>query len=264
MCRIVIADDEKLERMALQKTIRRRFGGDCQIYEAANGREALKIHEEKQIQIAVLDIEMPGINGIQAAEEIRKKDPSCSIIFLTAYDEFSYAQKAIKVRAMAYLLKPYQEEELVAILEEALRLQEQEARQEAQLTQQDPPLEETFPEEPEETEEHGRTTLVSKWIRDYIEAHYMEDISMQDVARAMNYSDAYFCKLFKQCFACNFTSYLTKFRIEQAKPLLVSPSANVKEVGEAVGYGDSNYFAKVFRRYTGFSPTEYRSELLKK
>lgn len=265
MCRIVIADDEMLERMALRKTIRRHFGDDCEIYEATNGREALEIHRDKQVQIAVLDIEMPGINGIQAAEKIRKTDPACAIIFLTAYDEFSYAQKAIKVRAMAYLLKPHQEEEFVAVLEEAMHLQKEKSQQEGEFaTPQDSVQELDFSAEQEETGENGRAILVSKWIRDYIEAHYMEELSMQDVARAMNYSDAYFCKLFKQCFACNFTSYLTKFRIEQAKQLLLSPSANVKEIGEAVGYGDSNYFAKVFRRYTGYSPTEYRAELLKK
>ena len=81
---------------------------------------------------------------------------------------------------------------------------------------------------------------------------------MQDMARMMNYSEAYFCKLFKQCFHKNFTSYLTEFRVAEAKKMLEEPTVNVKEIGKAVGYADSNYFAKVFKRITGQSHTEYR------
>ena len=77
----------------------------------------------------------------------------------------------------------------------------------------------------------------------------------------MNYSEAYFCKLFKQCFGQNFTSYLTEFRVEEAKKMLALPTVNVKEIGRSVGYADANYFAKVFKRITGQSPTEYRQEL---
>ena len=84
---------------------------------------------------------------------------------------------------------------------------------------------------------------------------------MQDAAKAMNYSEAYFCKLFKQCFSCNFTAYLAEYRMEEAKKLLARPTVNIKDIGKAVGYGDSNYFTKVFRRYTGMSPSEYRAKL---
>ena len=65
---------------------------------------------------------MPGINGIQAAERIREKDKKCCIIFLTAFDEFAYAKKAITVRALDYLLKPWDEKELMLVLEEAMRM----------------------------------------------------------------------------------------------------------------------------------------------
>ena len=92
----------------------------------------------------------------------------------------------------------------------------------------------------------------------------MYDLSKQDVARMMNYSEAYFCKLFKQCFNRNFTSYLTEYRVEEAKKMLAEPTVNVKEIGKAVGYSDSNYFAKVFKRITGQSPTEYRLDIFQK
>ena len=112
----------------------------------------------------------------------------------------------------------------------------------------------------EETEELENSRLfgVREVITRYIHENYMYDISMQELARTMNYSEAYFCKLFKQCFGQNFISYLTDYRVEEAKRRLEEPTANIKEIGKAVGYGDSNYFTKVFRRITGVSPTEYR------
>lgn len=109
MYRLLIADDERIEREVLFKILSRNLEGQCEIFQAGNGREALEIYREKKIQIAILDIEMPGINGIEAAEKIRETDRECSIIFLTAFDEFSYAKKAITVRALDYLLKPYDE-----------------------------------------------------------------------------------------------------------------------------------------------------------
>ena len=201
MYQVMIADDEAIERMVLHKTVQKHLGDICEIHQAENGREALKIYEEKKIQIAILDIEMPGINGIRTAQ----------------------AQIAAG---------------------------------------QEPPQAEAV-EAAEDVGEsgYGRISKVSEIIRSYICEHYMNDLSMQDVARMMNYSEAYFCKLFKQCFSCNFTAYLTQFRMEEAKKLLAEPTVNVKNVGEAVGYSDSNYFAKVFKRYTGSSPTEYRMEL---
>ena len=74
----------------------------------------------------------------------------------------------------------------------------------------------------------------------------------------MNYSDAYFCKIFKQCFDKNFTTYLSEFRVEKAKQLLADVTINVKEISDKVGYRDSNYFAKVFKRIVGITPSEYR------
>ena len=276
--------------------MQKNVGDQCVIFQAENGRQALRVYEEEKIQIAILDIEMPGINGIEAAQKIREKDKECCIIFLTAFDEFSYAKKAITVRALDYLLKPYDEQELMLVVEEAMRLaaEFQANRQEAgyqanrpasgyqanrpasgyqasrpaaghQASQPAGPgqkneLPETGLPVGDDMEDGGQVRLskVTEIISHYIETNYMYDISMQDLARHMNYSEAYFCKLFKQCFNKNFTSYLTEYRVVEAKRMLAMPTVNVKDIGRAVGYSDSNYFAKVFKRITGQSPTEYR------
>ena len=95
-------------------------------------------------------------------------------------------------------------------------------------------------------------------VHAYIEEHYMEDLSVQDMSERFNYSEAYFCKRFKQTYGKSFVSYLTEYRIERAKELLRTESISIRAAGKAVGYPDPNYFAKVFRRVTGKSPSDYR------
>ena len=121
MYRVLVADDEPIERMIVGRTIKKYFSGQLEVVEAVNGREAAKFFTEKDCKIALLDIEMPGVNGLEAAEQIREKDRDCSIIFLTAFDEFSYAKRAISVHALDYLLKPGTEEELVALIRQIIR-----------------------------------------------------------------------------------------------------------------------------------------------
>lgn len=265
MYRLLVADDEIIERKVLLKTLQKNLEGQCELFQAENGREALEIYEKEKIQIVILDIEMPGINGIQAAEKIREKDKNCCIIFLTAYDEFSYAKKAITVRALDYILKPWDEKELMLVLEEAMRLagEKEEQTRIGKVAEQAEAGQQIMEEEPDYANENLRISKVTEMLKDYICENYMKDLSVQQMAEKTNYSEPHFCRLFKQSFDQNFTSYLTEYRINMAKKMLEQPTVNVKDVGKNVGYEDSNYFTKVFRRITGQSPTEYRNTVFR-
>ena len=260
--KVLLADDEQIERMALAKRLHKHFGDSLVIWQAADGNEAVRLCFKERCQIVIMDISMPELNGVEAAEQIRRLDEDCEIIFLTAYDEFSYAKRAIVIHALDYLLKPCEEEELTAVMEEAVgRIQKREQFEKLHMEQEMP--EETGAEMPEpdleeEPDEPDRLGQAAEKIRRYIRKNYMKDISMQDAARMMNYSDAYFCKLFKQCFDQNFTAYLARFRINEARRLLQDKNASVREVSMLVGYYDANYFAKVFKRIAGMNPSEYR------
>ena len=251
-CKLLVAEDELIERKVLCKTLQKYLGDLITLYEAKNGREAMELFARDAPQVAVLDIEMPGATGLDVARKIRETDKNCAILFLTGFDKFAYARQAISVRAMDYLLKPYNEQELVFAVEEAIR----------QVTAQAPVrrMPEPVPAEPvrREEDEDVRTAIIRAEISSFIDAHYREDIARQDAAAALRYSDAYFCKLFKQCFKVNFSAYLNEYRVNKARQLMLDPRLNMKDIGAAVGYSDANYFTRVFKRLTGQTHSEYR------
>ena len=228
-CKLLVAEDELIERKVLCKTLQKYLGDLIVLYEARNGREALELFAREAPQVVILDIEMPGYTGLEVARKIRETDKNCGILFLTGYDKFAYAKQAIAVRALDYLLKPYKEQELVFAVEDAIR------QVSARSTPLPPRVQPTAPAAP-----------------------LREDISMQDAATALRYSDAYFCKRFKQCFKVNFSAYLNEYRVGKARQLVLDPRLSLKDVSTACGYADANYFTRVFKRITGKTPSEYR------
>ena len=233
---LLIADDENLELKVLEKTVKKHFVDELEIFDSSNGRKASQICDEVKPDIALLDIEMPGMNGIELAKYIKEKYAECIIIFITAYDRFDYAIEAMHIKAFDYLLKPWKEERLCELINTA--------------------IENVRGMQKTDSIVHSQKDV----IKDYIDRNYKKDISAKDVAGILGYSDVYFSKVFKQLFDDNFINYLTKIRIDRAKVLLKDVSFNIKEVGKSVGYADSNYFTKVFKRSIGISPSEYRSK----
>lgn len=307
MFRVLVADDEPIERLVVTKKIQANFADRLEVVTAENGNDAVERFAREHCHIAILDINMPGMDGLTAAERIRESDGGCSIIFLTAYDEFSFAKKAFSVRALDYLLKPGSDDELIAVLEEAISLAERAAAAEpadknaragnagtgantgigmnagtganagigmnastgantGADTNAGPGTNagtgtDALPAASGRAEfgDNVRLRAVVQTMSAYIRERYQEDISLQDAAAFMGYSDAYFCKIFKQCFDKNFTTYLTEYRIAMAKDLLTDLETNIKDICVQVGFRDSNYFAKVFKRNTGMTPSEYRA-----
>ena len=252
MYRILVADDEPIERLVIDKKIKAFFPDQAEVVLAENGIQAVKLFFEKDCQIAILDIEMPGMNGLDAAAEIKKASPHSSVVFLTAFDEFNYAKRAIEIRALDYLLKPGSDEDLVNVLEEAFNICDRYSSGESALDR-----EPAIQPQNEDDDDTPPNVFVGQ-VQEYIETHYKEDIALLDVAALFGYSDVYFCKLFKQNFGKNFITFLNEFRMDRAKELLANPAINIKDVSALAGYRDANYFTRVFKRMVGKTPSEYR------
>lgn len=118
MSTILIADDMPVIRSALGQVLRQQVPGISAIWEADNGEEAVELARTLHPDIIFMDIKMPGLTGLQATERIRHDDPHVRVVMLTAYDEFSYVQKALTLGARDYLLKPVRPAKLVELVTE--------------------------------------------------------------------------------------------------------------------------------------------------
>jgi AraC-like DNA-binding protein/ligand-binding sensor protein len=97
--------------------------------------------------------------------------------------------------------------------------------------------------------------------KQFIQEHQTEDLSLGQVAKAVNSSTFYFCKTFKNYTGINFTDYLSRVRIEKAKNLLLNPNLRVSEIAFEVGFQSLTHFNRVFKKTVGQSPTEFRAHL---
>ena len=99
-------------------------------------------------------------------------------------------------------------------------------------------------------------------IKDYISRNYMNDtLSVKDISSHVYLSTSYVCTFFKSETGQTLNQYLTEFRMEKAKQLLSDPRYKISEISSKVGYTDGNYFGKSFKKYSGFSPSEYREKM---
>lgn len=263
MIRLLIADDEKLEREAIAELVQRRFEREVVLEVAENGRKAADTAVLWGADLILMDIEMPGMSGLDAARAVLAQRPSCRVIFVTAYSLFQYAHEAVHLGACDYLLKPVDPDELEASVRRAMRQIETERKLE-ELAAARPQPEQTETEEeaedvPEESE-NSQTALVMAHVRRYLEDNYMFDLSLDSVGEILHISPAYLSAQFKKYQKMNFLDCLTELRINAAKELLADPFRSSAEVASMVGYEDASYFARAFKKRTGMTPTQYRRQ----
>ena len=248
MIKILIADDERYEREMLAEIIDRRFPHDAQCRMVENGRQSVDVAALWGADIILMVIEMPGINGIDAAKQILAQRPGCKIIFVTAYSLFTYAHEAVKLGACDYILKPVNADDL-----------ERSIRRAVDQTESHRQLEEMAPAAELLEDTYEKTSLLMGKVKKYLQHNYMlYDISLDSVSAILNINASYFSAQFKRAFGVNFVDYLTDLRMNAAKELLMDPFRATAEVASMVGYESPNYFARAFKKKTGMTPTEFR------
>ncbi len=109
-------------------------------------------------------------------------------------------------------------------------------------------------------QENSEPPMITR-AREFIGKNQGEALSLSQVAKAVNTSTFYFCKMFKKATGLNFTDYVSRTRIEKAKNLLLNPNLRVSEIAFEVGFQSLTHFNRVFKKIVGESPTEYRGEV---
>lgn len=145
MYRVMIADDEGIVIDSLRVIIERSFPEDCVVESAKTGRSVIELAERFRPDIAFMDIQMPGINGIDAIEEIQKTNPTTQFIILSAYDKFDYAKKALSLGVMEYMMKPFNAQKINGCLERAMKKVDEERNRRAKDLENKEKLETVIP-----------------------------------------------------------------------------------------------------------------------
>ncbi|KRF31742.1 response regulator transcription factor [Paenibacillus sp. Soil787] len=131
MLKMLVVDDDKFERDGVKFLIE-KYGLNLEISEADSGESALAFIESNDIDILFSDIRMKGMDGLQLAAKVRELGRPVKVIFMSAYGEFEYAQRAIDLKAIRYILKPVQVSEFIKVVSQVIQLCEQELKSKAQ------------------------------------------------------------------------------------------------------------------------------------
>lgn len=248
---IVIVDDEPRTRQGLQRTLESWNNGEFNILTAQSGEEVLQIAEKQKIHILLSDIRMPEMTGLQLLKTIKEKGMFPVVIVISAYSEFEYAQEALRLGVVNYLLKPISKTKLIEAVEEAIQILENQFRVGMIEKVVDKKIIDA-------STKIDTTTDTIRMAITYIDRHIKDDISQKDVAAHVHLNPSYFSVLFKEEVKLNFSEYVTRRRIQRAKEFLLSTNHTINEIAEEVGYKTAKYFIKIFKEYEGMTPTTYR------
>ncbi len=253
LLKLVIVDDEPIILQGLLSTYDWESMGFTVVGSAESGEESLRVIRETRPDVVLTDIRMKQITGLMVMEEIQKTDIDCLFIVLSAYRDFTYAQKACNLGAFDYLLKPLEDDTLrdTMVRAHAACLRRAGHTSEPQGAAEDS----AYADLPDQQREYiGRAM-------DYIEEHLTEeDLSIVSVATHVYLNPVYFGRVFKSASGMTFKQYVLQRRMERAKQLLAQKDGSIADVCEQVGIGNPSYFSRLFKEYTGCLPSEYKRE----
>lgn len=234
---LLLVEDEVIVRNSVQKMITMNRE-QLEVHVAADVFEARKILQQQPIQLLLLDIQLPEIDGLTYLKELRKRNPTLLVIILSAHTEFEYAQQAIDLGVIKYLVKPISKTSLLQAIDYPL----------SKLSL------------PTTTDHHASIQSALS----YIEANYNKPLTLQELADSVHLNTSYFSTLFKQSVGVNFSQYITSFRIKEAKKLLLTNKYSIEEISFRVGYQSSKYFIQIFKEYEKITPKQYQKNSISK
>ncbi|TBW35343.1 response regulator [Siculibacillus lacustris] len=246
---LLVVDDTPIIRSTIINVVESSALGFSSVTEARNGAEAIDCARRLPPDVVLMDIRMPGVDGLEAATVICGECPDVRMVFLTAYDEFAYVQRALKLGAVDYLLKPIRP----AILHDVLaRLARDVAPKPAAAAP--PPIRIA-------ARTHARADPIER-AQAYIRQNFRSpSISLAEVAEAAHLSPSHLAHRFRKQVGVGYQQYVTGLRIEAAKTLLDTSDLPISTIAEEVGYPNLTNFYRLFQREVGQTPAACRRAL---
>lgn len=245
--KLMVADDERWIRKGILKMIDTDLFGFEQILEAGSLKEYEELFLEYTPEIIVSDVRFPNGTSCELCRRIYEMAPETKFIMLSGYDDFQYLKAALGYKAVDYLLKPVDK----FVLNETIRWAVREYKKNEPRH--------TFVssgERGETTQKNGEQVI--RAVMEEIRKDCTGQFSLSELALKYHISEAYFSNLFTRTVGVGLKNYIMEIRVEKAKNLLLQTNQKINDIALAVGYEDSRYFAKVFRKIQGESPSDYR------
>lgn len=248
--RILVAEDEVISRRALRLICERSASPVEVVSEACTGRQVVEALDTIRPDIILMDVVLPGMNGLEATRVVQERSPTTKVAIVSAHEKFDYAQQALRAGAVDYLLKPIRPEQLEALLQKLCAGLDAERTLEARPGSSSQSISLLSPQGP-----HAH---VLRRAQEFIAVHFTESLSLEQVAEHVALSPTYFSRIFKQVMGCTFVEYLTRVRLDEARRLLRTTTLSLAEISYAVGYQSPNYFSEVFKAVEGITASSYR------
>lgn len=236
---LLLVDDEETSRNGLATYFPWEEQGFHICGQAADGEEALKFMEDHKVHVVLTDISMPGMDGIQLAKEIHEREEHSCVVFLSAYNDFRYAQNAIRYGVRFYILKPSDFEEIKETFKEIKR-----------------ELDNRYQTVPSIEEIHNEDEIIGK-VKEYILQEYRTG-TLTELAEKLYLAPSYLSQLIKLRTGKNFVDLLFDTRMSKACEFLQDPKIKIYNISEMVGYTNPNNFTRAFKTRYGQSPKDYR------
>ena len=233
---VLIVDDDPQAREYYQKVLQ-QCQPERRILVANSGRQALDLLHEELPGLVLLDLMMPEMDGFAVLEAIRSDvcTQRIPVIIISgkllSYDD---VQRLDPMHTAIFTKGILEEGEILALVD----------RVEEDVT----PL------------SHPTSTLV-KQVLAYLHQNYTQTVTRKDIAAAVGVSENYLSQIFCKEMTLSPWDYLNRFRIQRAKELLVQSDETITQIATRVGFNDSGYFSRVFRKHTGQSPMDFRKLL---
>ena len=263
MLKIVIIENERLVRKGLILTFDWEEMNSIIVGEASNGEEGIAVIQDKKPDIVITDIRMPEMDGLQMIEQLQKEGIDSEYIIISGYDDFKYAQTAIRLGVVDFLLKPINEQELAVCLDKIQERIEKNIKTK-KLVHKISHINESpyilFEKYFENYSLDARETLITNTI-DFIKTNIASDLSINTISEYLQVSTGHLSRSFKKSTGYTILEYITFARIKKAIDYLENTDYHISEIAYAVGFNDPKYFSHVFRKNVGVTPTEFRNRL---
>lgn len=253
----LIVDDEVVSVNGIRKGVHWEEV-DCEnVYTAISAAEAREILTKKEIDILLCDVDMPNEDGISLVSWIRETSKPCECIFLSCHDEFQYVKRALQLSSVDYVLKPIPYDELELILKKTVEKIREKRKDERYRTYAKSRLQKEQEELAEEVD--GAEKIVQNVIS-YINANLSEEFTISMLAGMNFVSESYLSRIFKKSTGNSIVEYITNQRMFVAAELLRNPRVSIGKAAISTGYDNYAYFAKIFKRIYGMTPTQYQQK----